>query len=216
MKLAQKNKSRISELVTLINNGAISAQGPKNKRHGKALEIMLAEEYNFRNEDGSLYEQYGNKIDFPKEIVSKGNVPKEWIGDWEVKYYSSTTNQILFGDLEKKMESIRKGMILVLGIYEGDPRNIVDLMFIRIKNTKELRENLSTWKEVCSAVKNANTSIDDGRELVKFVNKNTKGSFKLSNISRHERWSESKQEWQGEARAVQLTCSMKHILSLRK
>jgi hypothetical protein len=177
--------------------------------HGKCLEMFLADHYNFPQ-----YDQYKSKVDFPKEIVAQGNVPAEWVADWEVKYYNINSSTIMLGDLERKMQCLKNGLVLVVGFYDGTPDNLVDIKFIKIKANNSLLQHYNEWKKLARFVKDRNNPIEETRERVKQANASSTSHFFINNISRKSRWSESQGKMIGEARAVSLAIYAKNLSKL--
>ena len=201
MKLLQKNYSKIRKHIRNIK-----AHNKQKGKHGKAFENFLAEQFNFPK-----YEQHNAEVDFPAEIVAQGNVPEELQGNWEVKYYNIKTNSINLGDVERKLKSFNKGLILVVGLYDGDPSNLVDIKFCKIRRNKEILKMKKIWTLASQYVKNRAFSIDETRELCRSINEMHHGTFSLNNNSREERWSNSQQRWQNEARQVSLRAKMSQL-----
>ena len=201
MKLLQKNYSKIKKHIRNIN-----AHNKQMGKHGKAFENFLAEEFNFPR-----YEQHNAEVDFPAEIVAQGNVPEALQGNWEVKYYNIKTNSINLGDVERKLKSFNKGLILVVGLYDGDPSNLVDIKFCKIRRNKEILKMKKIWTLASQYVKNRAFSIDETRELCRSINEMHHGTFSLNNTSREERWSNSQQRWQNEARQISLRARMSQL-----
>ena len=143
--------------------------------------------------------------------MAQGNVPEELQGNWEVKYYNIKTNSINLGDVERKLKSFNKGLILVVGLYDGDPSNLVDIKFCKIRRNKEILKMKKIWTLASQYVKNRAFSIDETRELCRSINEMHHGTFSLNNNSREERWSNSQQRWQNEARQVSLRAKMSQL-----
>lgn len=202
MKIAQ---NRMNEIAKYSRNLNAHNKGG----HGKFLEMFLADHYNFPQ-----YNQYKSKVDFPKEIVEQGNVPSEWVADWEVKYYNINSSVIILGDLERKMKCLKNGLVIVIGFYDGTPDNLVDIKFIKVKADTSLLKNYNAWKEVSRFVKDRGNSIESTREKVKQINSTTRSEFFVSNLSRKSRWSNSQGKMLGEARQVALCISTKNLKSL--
>lgn len=198
MKLLQKNYSKIKKFIRNAN-----AHSQSKGRHGKAFEEFLAEQFNFPK-----HEQHTAEVDFPAEIVAQGNAPKELQGNWEVKYYNIKTNSISLGDVERKLKSFNKGLILVVGLYDGDPSNLVDIKFCKIRRNKEILKMKNIWTLASQYVKNRAFSIGETRELCRSINELHHGIFSLGNISREERWSNTQQKWLNEARAITLRAKL--------
>lgn len=214
MKLLKKDFVKVNEYAKQIRNGIVHAQGTKNKRHGKALEMFLAEHFNLVDENGNPYDQFGAKVDFPKEVVERGNVPQEWVADWEVKYYNKNSTTIFLGDAERKMSSMKNGLVLVVGLYDGSPENIVDIQFIKIQNKRNIVSHFRAWKEASKYVKDRGNTIEETKQFVKRINNQVNSYLFLANTSRQERYSNSKGKWENEARAVQLCVYSKNLSQL--
>lgn len=204
MKLLQKNYSKIKKHIRNIN-----AHNKQKGKHGKAFENFLAEQFNFPK-----YEQHNAEVDFPAEIVAQGNVPEEFQGNWEVKYYNIKTDYISLGDVERKLKSFNKGLIVVVGSYDGDPSNLVDVQVFKIKTNKEILKMKKIWIQASQYVKNRAFSLDKTKELCSSINKMHHGTFSLNNTSREKRWSNSKQRWENEARQISLRAKMSQLLQI--
>ena len=198
MKLLQKNYSKIKKFVRNAN-----AHSQSKGRHGKAFEDFLTEQFNFPK-----HEQHTAEVDFPAEIVAQGNVPEELQGNWEVKYYNVKTDVINLGDVERKLKSFNKGLILVVGLYDGDPSNLVDIKFCKIRRNKEILKMRKIWTHASKYVKDRANSLTKTREFCKSINRLHNGIFSLGNISREERWSDTQQKWLNEARAITLRAKL--------
>ena len=201
MKIAKTQMNRISQFV---NSSAISKGG-----HEKSLEMFLADHFDFPE-----YDQYKSKVDFPKEIVAQGNVPSDWVADWEVKYYNINSPVVILGDLERKMQCLKDGLVIVIGLYDGTPDNLVDIKFIKIKADNSLLKHFNTWKKASQFVKDRDNTIEETRQFVKNVNAKIKSEFFVSNISRKNRWSTSKGTMQGEARQVSLSIKANDLMKI--
>lgn len=204
MKIAKTKMNRIAKFCNNVSSAS-------KTDHGKVLEMFLSWVYKLPK-----YEQYKAKIDFPKEIITQGNVPSEWVADWEVKYYNIKTGQILLGDVVRKLECLQKGMVLVLGFYDQTPENLIDVVFIKLDSnkTKLTKKVINVFKEASNFVKNRENSIEETKEYVKQINAQINSSFYLSNTSMPPRFSNSKNRMLPEARAVSLSISTKKLLSL--
>ena len=202
MKIAKTQMNRISKFAT--NSSPRSKTG-----HGKSLEMFLADHFDFPE-----YDQYKSKVDFPKEIVAQGNVPSDWVADWEVKYYNINSPVIMLGDLERKMQCLKDGLVIVIGLYDGTPDNLVDIKFIKIKADNSLLKHFNTWKKASQFVKDRDNTIEETRQFVKNVNAKIKSEFFVSNISRKNRWSTSKGTMQGEARQVSLSIKANDLMKI--
>lgn len=202
MKIAKKHMNRIAQYSRNLN---VHNKGG----HGKCLENFLADHFGFPQ-----YDQYKGKVDFPKEVVEQGNVPSEWVADWEVKYYNIKTSRIILGDLERKMECLKNGLVIVIGFYDGTPDNLVDIKFIKAKADNDLLKHFNAWKKVSEFVKDRSNSLEDTREFVKVVNSRIKSKFSVNNTSREIRWSNSQGKMIGEARQVSLSINTKNLMEL--
>jgi len=194
--------NRISQFAT--NSSPRSKTG-----HGKSLEMFLADHFDFPE-----YDQYKSKVDFPKEIVAQGNVPSDWVADWEVKYYNIKSSVIMLGDLERKMQCLKDGLVIVIGLYDGTPDNLVDIKFIKIKADNSLLKHFNTWKKASEFVKDRDNTIEETRQFVKNINAKIKSKFFVSNTSMQNRWSTSKGIMRGEARQVSLSISSKNLMKI--
>ena len=201
MKIAKTQMNRISQF---IKSSSISKGG-----HGKSLEMFLADYFGFPE-----YDQYKSKVDFPKEIVAQGNVSSDWVADWEVKYYNINSPVVILGDLERKMQCLKDGLVIVIGLYDGTPDNLVDIKFIKIKADNSLLKHFNTWKKASEFVKDRGNTIEETRQFVKNVNAKIKSEFFVSNISRKNRWSNSKGTMQGEARQVSLSIKANDLMKI--
>jgi len=202
MKIAKTQMNRISKFAT--NSSPRSKTG-----HGKSLEMFLADHFDFPE-----YDQYKSKVDFPKEIVAQGNVPSDWVADWEVKYYNIKSSVIMLGDLERKMQCLKDGLVIVIGLYDGTPDNLVDIKFIKIKADNSLLKHFNTWKKASEFVKDRDNTIEETRQFVKNINAKIKSKFFVSNTSMQNRWSTSKGIMRGEARQVSLSISSKNLMKI--
>ena len=202
MKIAKTQMNRISQFAT--NSSPRSKTG-----HGKSLEMFLADHFDFPE-----YDQYKSKVDFPKEIVAQGNVPSDWVADWEVKYYNINSPVVILGDLERKMQCLKDGLVIVIGLYDGTPDNLVDIKFIKIKADNSLLKHFNTWKKASQFVKDRDNTIAETRQFVKNVNAKIKSKFFVSNTSMQNRWSTSKGIMRGEARQVSLSIKANDLMKI--
>jgi len=200
MKIAKKDLLSLKKYVRNVNAHSLQAG-----KHGKAFEMFLADMFKFPK-----YEQHNAKIDFPLEIVTQGNVPKELQADWEVKFYNiKRKSSVMLGDVRRKLDCMKSGMILVVGFYNGSPENLVKIEFFKLKRNWKMLEMWQIWKDTADFVKDRTKSIEQGRKRCKEVNRLGDGTIKIENLSRPERWSESKQRRETEARQVSLTINLK-------
>lgn len=202
MKIAKKEMNKITQYS---RNLSVHSKGG----HGKSLEMFLSDYYGFPEHD-----QYKGKVDFPKEIVEQGNVPSEWVADWEVKYYNIKTSGIMLGDLERKMKCLKDGLVIVIGFYDGTPDNLIDIKFIKAKADNDLIKNFKAWKEASQFVKNKSNSIEETKEFVISLNARIKSQFHVTNNSRPRKWSNSKGKIINEARQVNLSITQKNLMKL--
>lgn len=198
MKLKNHSFTKMKQYVRNI-----SVHNKQRGKHGKAFERFLADYFGF-----PAYEQNNAKVDFPVEIVSQGNVPSNLIGDWEVKYYNKNKSQIALGDIERKIQSIDKGLILVIGLYDETPEKLVDVKFYKITPNKQFLAMRKIWLDTCEYIKDRSNPIELTKEKCKKINRLSKGAFSLCNTSRPERWSETKQRWETEARQCSLQLNL--------
>jgi len=201
MKLLKKDFAKMKQQVRNI-----SVHNKQKGKHGKAFERFLADYFCL-----PTYEQYNAEVDFPVEVVSQGNVPSNLIGDWEVKYYNKNNGQIALGDIERKIQSIDKGLILVIGFYDETPENLVDVKFYKITPNKQFLAMRKIWLDTCEYIKDRSNSIDQTKEKCKKINRLSKGAFSVCNTSRPERWSETKQRWEAEARQCSLQLNLRQF-----
>jgi hypothetical protein len=202
MKIAKQNLLSLKKYVRNVNAHSLQAG-----KHGKAFEMFLADMFNFPK-----HEQHNAKIDFPLEIVAQGNVPTELQADWEVKFYNiKRKSSIMLGDVRRKLDCMKSGMILVVGFYDGSPENLVKIEFFKLKRNWKMLEMWQIWKETADFVKDRTKSIEQGRKRCKEVNRLGDGAMRIENLSRPERWSESKQRIETEARQVSLTINLTKI-----
>jgi hypothetical protein len=205
MKLAQRKTNRISQFLP-------NAPTHSRTTHGKGFEHYIADKHGF-----PAHDQYKGKIDFPKEIVAQGNVADDLVGDWELKYYNIKTSTIIFGDVMRKIECLDKGMVLVLGLYDGTPEKLVDVLYIPLDSSKAklTRKIVKLLKKASEYVKNRDNELDDTREFVKEINAQLDSTpFLLTNTSANPRFSESKGKWIDETRSISISIPMKKLLEM--
>ena len=201
MKIAPKSFTKIKQYVRNI-----SVHNKQRGKHGKAFERFLADYFGF-----PAYEQNNAEVDFPVEVVSQGGVPSQLIGDWEVKYYDIKRQNILLGDIKRKVDSFKKGLILVIGFYDGSPENLVEVKFYKIRTNVEILKMRKIWLQVDEYIKDKSNPINKTREMCSNVNRVHNGAFSVTNLSRDSRWSNSKQKWQNEARQTSLSLNLKKL-----
>jgi hypothetical protein len=198
MKLAQNQlsekefsslKNDINKTLRDIRNGIVHAQGSSERKHGKAGEIAICKMFNFRNEDGTLYEQNGRGCDVPKSVVERSNLPKEFHHDVEIKYYNDKASVSLLGDAKKKIQKIRKGLVLIKAFYQDDPKNTLPKIHIeKLSPNSEDKKKFEEMEKIVDFVKDYSNPVPQTRELVKDFNKKCKsGRFYLNNISSSKR-----------------------------
>jgi hypothetical protein len=202
MKIAKQKMNRMKHICNIPRTHGSTT-------HGKFLEMFLSDLYKFPE-----YEQYNGKVDFPKEIVSQGEVPREWVGDWEVKYYNIKSTHIKLGDVVRKSQCLKKGLILVIGFYDGDPKNLIDVVFIRAKASAKLIKYFDEWKKASEFVKDKNNTLEQTKQYVKQTNARIKNEFYLVNTSAKPRYSNSKGRWLDETRSLTLGISLKNLIKL--
>ena len=192
-KLSQKEfstlKNDINKTLRDIRNGIVHAQGSNERKHGKAGEIAICKMFNFRNEDGTLYEQNGRGCDVPKSVVERSNLPKEFHHDVEIKYYNDRASVSLLGDAKKKIQKIRKGLVLIKAFYQDDPKNTLPKIHIeKLSPNSEDKKKFEEMEKIVDFVKDYSNPVEQTRELVKDFNKKCKsGRFYLNNISSSKR-----------------------------
>lgn len=188
-KLSQKEfsslKNDINKTLRDIRNGIVHAQGSDSAKHGKAGEVAICKMFNFRNEDGTLYEQNGRGCDVPKSVVERSNLPKELHYDVEIKYYSNKASCSLLGDAKKKMQKIKKGLVLIKAFYQDDPKNTLPKIHIeKLSANSEDKKKFKQMEKIVDFVKNHANPVPQTRELVKEFNAKYKsGRFYLNNTS---------------------------------
>ena len=197
-------KNSFAKMKQYVRN--ISVHNKQRGKHGKAFEKFLADYFCF-----PTYEQHNAEVDFPVDVVSKGNVPSNLIGDWEVKYYNKNKAHIALGDIERKIQSINKGLILVVGCYDETPDNLVDVKFYKITPNKQFSAMRKIWLDTCKFIKDRSNPIEETKEKCKQINRLSQGAFSLCNTSRPERWSGSKQKWETEARQCSLQLNLSQV-----
>lgn len=180
-------KNDINKTLQDIRNGIVHAQGRENTRHGKAGEIAVCKLLNFRNQDGTLYEQNGMGCDVPKSVVERSNLPKELHCDVEVKYYEAKSGSLL-GDASKKIKKLKKGLVLIKAFYDKTPDN--PLPQIHIEKIVPSAEDLKAFEhmeKIVAFVKDKSNPIKGSggtREKVKQENKKFRTTrFFLNNNS---------------------------------
>jgi hypothetical protein len=201
MKLKTNSFAKMKQYVRNI-----SVHNKQKGKHGKAFEKFLADYFCF-----PTYEQHNAEVDFPIEVVSQGNVPSNLIGDWEVKYYNKNKAHVALGDIERKIQSIDKGLILAIGLYDETPENLVGVKFYKITPNKQFLTMRKIWLDTCKYIKDRSNSIHQTKEKCKKINRLSQGAFSVCNTSRPERWSESKQRWETEARQCSLQLNLSQI-----
>jgi len=204
MKLAQKSFPKMKQYVRNI-----SVHNKQRGKHGKAFERFISDYFGF-----PTHEQHNPQVDVPEEIVCQGGVPKKLIGDWEVKYYNIKSKEIQLGDIARKLKTIKKGLVLVIGFWDGTPENLVDVKFYRIRTNVEILKMKKVWLQTSDFVKDKSNPIEETRELCKVVNRLHKGAFSVMNLSRNKRFSNSSQKWQNEARQVTLTAKINRLTQI--
>jgi hypothetical protein len=188
-KLSQKEfsslKKDINKTLQQIRNGVVHAQGSDSAKHGKAGEVAICKMFNFRNEDGSLYEQNGRGCDVPKSVVERSNLPKEFHHDVEIKYYSNKSSVSLLGDAKNKIQKIKKGLVLIKAFYQDDPENPLPKIHIeKISPNSEDKKKFKEMEKIVDFVKDHSNPVSQTRELVKEFNTKCKGGrFYLNNTS---------------------------------
>jgi hypothetical protein len=180
-------KNDINKTLRDIRNGIVHAQGRENTRHGKAGEIAVCKLLNFRNQDGTLYEQNGMGCDVPKSVVERSNLPKELHCDVEVKYYETKSGSLL-GDASKKIKKLKKGLVLIKAFYDKTPNNPLPQIHIEkiVPNAEDLKA-FERMEKIVAFVKDKSNPIKGfggTREKVKQENKKFKTTrFFLNNNS---------------------------------
>ena len=180
-------KNDINKTLQDIRNGIVHAQGRKNTRNGKAGEIAVCKLLNFRNQDGTLYEQNGMGCDVPKSVVERSNLPKEFHHDIEIKYYEAKSGNLL-GDASKKIKKLKKGLVLIKAFYDKTPDNPLPKIHIEkiVPNAEDLKA-FEHMEKIVSFVKDKSNPIKGfggTREKVKEENKKlTSNRFYLNDNS---------------------------------
>lgn len=178
-------KNDIKDTLRKMRNGLVHAQGSEKTRHGKAGEIAICKLLNFIDQNGNVYEQSGRGCDVPKEIATRSLLPKELHHDIEVKYYKSKSGWTLMGDAEKKIAKIRKGLVLIKGYYDEDPKNPKPILHIeKISPNEDDQKAFDEMIEVAKFVKDYRNSVEKTREKVIEYNAKCKSKrFSLNNCS---------------------------------
>lgn len=190
MKIAQnKIKSLnlyVNESLRNIRNGIVHSQGSVNKQHGKAGEIAVARLFNFRDENGNLFDQNGHACDIPKYVAERSNLPVEFHHDIEIKFYKNTRKTFLMGDAVKKMQKIKSGLVLIIVSYDKEPCNVCDLQIIKIEPCRN-KSDFDRMEKTVAFVKDKSNPIKGyrgTREKVKKENKKlTSSRFYLNDNS---------------------------------
>ena len=168
-----------------IRNGIVHAQGSDSAKHGKAGEVAVSRLFNFRNEDGSLYEQNGKGCDVPKSVVERSNLPKELHCDVEIKYYDKHSSGSRLGDAVTKIQKIKNGLVLIKLFYDGIPEKPLNEIIVeKIYTTPKDEKNLDQMEKIANFVKNHSNPIELTRKKVKQFNAKCKNTrFYLNNTS---------------------------------
>ena len=190
MKLAENQlnslHSYVNESLRDIRNGIVHSQGSANKQHGKAGEIAVARLFNFRDENGNLFDQNGHACDIPKSVAERSNLPKEFHEDIEIKFYEKSRKTLLMGDAMKKMQKIKNGLVLIVVFYDEVPCNVCDLQIIKIEACTN-QSDFDHMEKIVSFVKDKSNPIKGfggTREKVKEENKKlTSNRFYLNDNS---------------------------------
>lgn len=190
MKIAQNRiKSLnlyVNESLRNIRNGIVHAQGSANKKHGKAGEIAVARLFDFRDENGNLFDQNGHACDIPKCVAERSNLPKEFHHDIEIKFYEKNRKTFLMGDAVKKMQKIKSGLVLIIVSYDKEPCNVRDLQIIKIEPCRN-KSDFDHMEKTVAFVKDKSNPIKGyrgTREKVKKENKKlTSNRFYLNDNS---------------------------------
>jgi len=190
MKIAENQlnslRSYVNESLRDIRNGMVHSQGSANKQHGKAGEIAVARLFNFRNQNGNLFDQNGHACDIPKSIAERSNLPKEFHQDIEIKFYEKNRKTFLMGDAMKKMNKIKNGLVLIVVFYDKVPCNVCDLQVIKVEPCTN-KSDFDRMEKIASFVKDKSNPIKGfggTREKVKEENKKlTSNRFYLNDNS---------------------------------
>ena len=177
MKLAENQMTQLhsytNQALRDIRNGLVHAQGSENKKHGKAGEIAVSKLFNFRDENGNLFDQNGHACDIPKSVVERSNLPKEFHYDVEIKFYEKKRKTFLMGDATKKIQKIKNGLVLIVVFYDQEPCNVCDLQIIKIEPCKH-QSDFDHMEKIVAFVKDKSNPIkgfNGTREKVKKENK---------------------------------------------
>jgi hypothetical protein len=89
------------------------------------------------------------------------------------------------GDAEKKIAKIRKGLVLIKGYYDEDPKNPKPILHIeKISPNKEDQKAFDEMLEVAKFVKDYRNSVEETREKVIQYNAKCRSKrFSLNNCS---------------------------------
>tara|TARA_Y100000361_G_C11005964_1_gene261831 strand:- start:27 stop:653 length:627 start_codon:yes stop_codon:yes gene_type:complete len=151
-----------------------------NNEHGQRFEEVLAEIYNIRKQDGSLWMQDDNtaEIDFTQEMIESSDLPewvKDCVGGLEVKLLAKGRHRsIKLGDAQVKANKLKKGFALCVGVYDEIPQNIVAIKFYKMKAESQDRKVIRLAKMVNDFVKckaNPIKGIGGTREFVRETTK---------------------------------------------
>ena len=191
MKIAQNKISSLNLYVNKalrdIRNGIVHSQGSADKQHGKAGEIAVARFFDFRGENGNLFDQNGHSCDIPKYVAERSNLPKEFHHDIEIKFYEKTRKTFLMGDAVKKIKKIKSGLVLIIVSYDKEPCNVCDLQIIKIEPCRRSKSDFEHMEETVAFVKDKSNPIkgyEGTREKVKKENKKlTSNRFYLNDNS---------------------------------
>ena len=162
MKIAEKQiktlHSYVNQSLRDIRNGLVHSQGSPNKQHGKAGEIAISKLFNFRDENGNLFDQNGNACDIPKSVAERSNLPKEFHHDIEIKFYEKKRKTFLMGDAIKKMQKIKNGLVLIVLFYDKAPCNVCDLKIVKVEPCKH-ESDFDRMAEIATFVKDRSNPI---------------------------------------------------------
>jgi hypothetical protein len=180
--IAEKTLQTARNLMSEKSKGFIHGY---NKEHGQRFEEVLAEIYNIRKQDGSLWMQDNNtaEIDFTQEMLQFSDLPewvKESVGGLEVKLLAKGKHRsVKLGDAQNKANKLKQGFVLCVGIYDEIPQNIVAIKFYKMEAEGKDRKAIRLAKMVNDFVKckaNPIKGIGGTREFVRDTTKQLSAS----------------------------------------
>ena len=182
-------QKQLPSLEKLNECTKFDGRSSQNQSHGYSFEDAVCLVFDFRDEDGNLWNQYGKDIDVPATITAQSSLP-EWARvDWSIKC-CRWKKKIGYGTALKRFEERTKPMVHCYAGWDkvNGSKQIVYFNYSLVTplDAKKHWGNITMpLIESIDPCINRHHSIDYSKELTKIENAKANGTYKFANCSRH-------------------------------